>query len=152
MSKKVIKIQKTRHRVIEPEVPSLVETYIEEVPMTVYECDFCTREQLPCRDEYPSCISCGKHACYFCHNRNLEEMWFQIGTASDTSGDYVEYWTEESDDYRFGDFRICEECIKNPPDKIKGLIDTMRAREMVESMLNTATGKVIDEIERLKNK
>jgi len=134
-----------------PAVPAKLETYIEEVPVTVYECDFCARAKLPSIDEYPECIGCGKHACYFCCNDSLEDLWFQIGEDSDTSGDKSS-WTDRSEDFRFGSFRICKNCLENPPEKLYKLTECIKARKDIEHLLDEATGNVITEIEILKGK
>ena len=152
MVKKVILEKKKQYRTLIPAVPAQVETYIEEVPVTVYTCDFCARAKLPSIDEYPECIGCGKHACYFCCNDSLEDLWFQIGEASDTSGDDTSLWTDRSEDFRFGSFRICKDCLENPPEKLYKLMECIKARKDIEHLLDEATGNVITEIEILTSK
>ena len=144
--------KKKQYRTLIPAVPAQVETYIEEVPITVYECDFCTRAKLPSIDKYPECIGCGKHACYFCCNDSLEDLWFQIGEDSDTSGDNMSLWTDRSEDFRFGSFRICKDCLENPPEKLYKLMECIKVRNDIEHLLDEATGNVITEIEILKGK
>lgn len=150
MVKKVVLEKKKQYRTLIPAVPAKIETYIEEVPITVYECDFCTRAKLPSIDEYPECIGCGKHACYFCCNDSLEDLWFQIGEDSDTSGDNTSSWTDQSEDFRFGSFRICKDCLENPPEKLHKLMGRIKVRKDIEQLLDEATGNVITEIETLK--
>jgi len=152
MVKKVVLEKKKQYRTLIPAVPAQVETYIEEVPVIVYECDFCTRAKLPSIDEYPECIGCGKYACYFCCNDSLEDLWFQIGEDSDTSGDNMSSWTDQSEDFRFGSFRICKDCLENPPEKLYKLIECIKARKDIEHLLDEATGNVITEIEILTGK
>jgi hypothetical protein len=152
MVKKVVLEKKKQYRTLIPAVPAQVETYIEEVPITVYECDFCTRAKLPSIDEYPECIGCGKHACYFCLNTSLEDLWFQIGQEEDTSGDDTSLWTDRSEDFRFGSFRICKDCLENPPEKLHALMECIRIRKGIEHLLDEATGNVITKIEILKGK
>ena len=148
--KKILMEKKERFRTLTPAVPAQIEKYIEEVPITVYECDFCTRAKLPSADEYPMCIGCGKHACYFCCNDSLKDLWFQIGEDSDTSGDDTSLWTDQSEDFRFASFKICNECLQNPPEKLQKLIKLIKKRNDVLITLNNATGEVIDEIELIK--
>ena len=142
--------KKKQYRTLIPAVPAQVETYIEEVPVTVYTCDFCARAKLPSIDEYPECIGCGKHACYFCCNDSLEDLWFQIGEASDTSGDDTSLWTDRSEDFRFGSFRICKDCLENPPEKLYKLMECIKVRKDIKHLLDEATGDVITEIKILK--
>lgn len=144
--------KKERVRTLIPAIPAQIEKYTEEVPITIYECDFCTRAKLSSIDEYPMCIGCGKYACYFCYNDSLKDLWFQIGEASDTSGDDTSLWKDESEDYRFASFRICKECLENPPEKLRNLMKAIEARENILISLDNVTGKVIDEIEILTGK
>ena len=149
MVKKVVLEKKKQYRTLIPAVPAQVETYIEEVPITVYECDFCTRAKLPSIDEYPECIGCGKHACYFCCNDSLKEFQFEVGEASDTSGDDPSFWKSESENYRLASFRICKECLENPPEKLYGLKKTIEHRKYIQQLLDEATNDVINKIEIL---
>lgn len=148
MVKKVILEKKKQYRTLAPAVSAKIETYIEEVPVTVYTCDFCTRAKLPSIDKYPECVGCGKHACYFC--KSLEDMWFQVGTEEDTSGDNMSMWRDRSDDFRFGSFRICKDCLENPPEKLHKLMECIRIRKGIEHLLDEATNNVITEIEIVK--
>ena len=150
MVKKVVLEKKKQYRTLIPAVPAKYETYIEEVLITVYECDFCTRAKLPSIDEYPECIGCGKHACYFCCNDSLKEFQFEVGEASDTSGDDTSLWKDESEDYRFASFRICKECLENPPEKLYGLKKTIEHRKYIQQLLDEATNDVINKIELIK--
>ena len=150
MVKKVVLEKKKQYRTLIPAVPAQVETYIEEVPITVYECDFCTRAKLPSIDEYPECIGCGKHACYFCNHEFLNELEFQVGYEGDTSGDCISAWKDPSEDYRYDSIRICNDCLKNPPEKLHKLMECIRIRKGIEHLLDEATNNVITEIEIVK--
>ena len=152
MVKKVVLEKKKQYRTLIPAVPAQVETYIEEVPVIVYECDFCARAKLPSIDEYPECTGCGKHACYFCCNDSLKEFQFEVGEASDTSGDDTSLWKDESEDFRFGSFRICKDCLENPPEKLYKLMECIKVRKDIEHLLDEAIGNVITEIEILTGK
>ncbi len=147
MTKKVIQVRKERYRVLKPEVPAVTEKYETLEPLTVYDCDFCSRGS---RDALPVCIGCGKHSCYFCLDKVMVDRWYQVGTEADTSSDYMSQWTDESEDFRFGDFRICDECLKSPPARLSKLMELIGIVNRAQSMLDDATRNVIDEIEKLE--
>ena len=150
--KKVVNLKGEKTRVLVPGVPAVTEKYAVDVPKTVWICDY---EDLhihpvkPSLDEYRHCIGCGKHACYFCLDKVFEELEFEIGDHGYRGDCYSWQDVPPSPDYRSDSFRICKECQKNPPERIKTLMIRIRALRNEEHIVDVLCGTVIDEIELL---
>jgi hypothetical protein len=82
MTKKVIYEKKEKRRVVIPEVRAITEKYVEDVPRTVWDCDYCNRGS---GDELPSCFGCGKHSCHFCLDKVLQNTNLKLGKPDTTA-------------------------------------------------------------------
>jgi hypothetical protein len=146
MTKKVIYEKKEKTRILVPEVRAITEKYIEDVPRTVWDCDYCNRGA---GDELPSCFGCGKHVCYFCLNKVFTEHEFETGEAG-YDGDNISI--PESSDYGFERIRLCPECEKLPPTKLLTLMGKIRVLDDVLALEKSSINEIIDEIERIRMK
>ncbi len=143
---KTIVEKKKRTRILVPEVPAVKETYYEEIPRTVWDCDYCERGS---GDKMSTCIGCGKCGCAFCWDKVFERLYFEVGDPGLDCDCQPSNSIPESDDYRIGSFYICCECKENPPEKIQYLMGEIVSLNVLHKAEEILSNKIIDEIERL---
>jgi len=145
MQKTIIE-KKTRTRILVPEVPAVKETYSEEIPRVVWDCDYCERGS---GYKMSTCIGCGKCGCDFCWDKVFEDLCFEIGDPRLDCDCQPSNSIPSSDDYRIGSFYICCECKENPPEKIQYLMKKVKSFDRLQKATEIVSGRIIDEIERL---